>query len=38
MKAIMHANHRMLLDHVWLMGEQFSDIKMKFIVPVEFWI
>ena len=38
MKAIMHASHRMLLAHVWFIGVWFSDIRMKFNVPVEFWI
>ena len=38
MNAIRHANHRILLDYVWLIGEEFSDIRMKFSVPVEFWI
>lgn len=37
-KAIMHANHRMLFDHVWLIGEWLNDISMKFRVPVEFWM
>lgn len=31
----MQASHRILLDHVWLIGEELSVIRMKFNVPVE---
>lgn len=37
-KAVMQASHRILLDHVWLIGEAFIVIRIKFNVPVEFWI
>lgn len=37
-KAIIQANHSMLLDHVWLIGELSSVIRMKFNVPIEFWM
>lgn len=36
MKAMMQANHRMLLDHVWSMNEGAVAIRMKLNVPVEF--
>lgn len=36
MKAIMQANHRILSDHVWSIGEEVAVISMKFNVPVEF--
>lgn len=32
----MQASHRVLLDHVWLIGEEPSVIRMKFKVPAEF--
>lgn len=35
-KAMIQANHKMLLDHVWLIGEESIVIKVKFNVPVEF--
>ncbi len=38
MKAMIQASHRVLLDHVWLIGGEFSVIRMKFNVPVEFWM
>lgn len=38
MKAIIHASHRMLLAHVWFIGVWFSDMRMKFNVPIEFWM
>lgn len=38
MKAIIHASHKMLLDHVWLIGVKFNDMRIKFSVPVEFWM
>lgn len=38
MNAIIQANHRMSFDHVWFMGEEFSGIKMKFRVPIRFWM
>lgn len=36
MKAIIQASHRILLDHVWSIGEEFSVIRVKFNVPVVF--
>lgn len=38
MNAIIQASHRMLLDHVWLIGEESSVIMVKFSVPIIFWI
>lgn len=35
MKAMMQANHRMLLDHVWLIGKELSVIRIRFNVPAE---
>lgn len=35
-KAIIQANHRILLDHVWSIGEGFSVVRTKFNVPVVF--
>lgn len=32
----MQASHRILLDQVWLIGEEYSVIRMKFKVPAEF--
>lgn len=36
MKAMMQANHRILLDHARLIDEEVVVIRMKFNVPVEF--
>lgn len=38
MKAIIQANHRILLDHVRSIGEEPIIINIKFSVPVEFCI
>ena len=34
----MHANHKILLGQALLVDDEFSNIKVKFRVPVEFWI
>jgi len=36
MKAMIQANQRILLDHVWLIDDESSVIRMKFNVPIEF--
>lgn len=36
--AIMHASHRMLLDHVACKGWAVRDRIRKLRVPIEFWI
>lgn len=36
--AIMHANHRMLLDHVEFRGWAIRERIKKLRVPIEFWI
>lgn len=38
MNAIMHASHRMLLDHKGFRGLVVSDRMVKLSVPIEFWI
>lgn len=38
MNAIMHANHRMLLDHVDGRGCVVRERIRKLRVPIEFWI
>lgn len=38
MNAIMHANHRMLLDHVDGRGCAVRERIRKLRVPIEFWI
>lgn len=38
MNAIMHANHRMLLDHVDDRGCVVRERIRKLRVPIEFWI